>query len=323
MKEISIGENDSGQRLDKFLQKYLKEAKSGFIYKMLRKKNIKLNGKRAEGKEILLSGDRVAIYFSEETMRKFRGEGIRTVYPVTDLEIVYEDEEIALINKPVGMLSQKAKPEDVSLVEYFLGYLQEQGKWESGGTFTPSVCNRLDRNTSGLVIAGKSLRGLQKMSELLKERTVSKYYLTIVEGVMKEPDTIQGFLIKDEEKNKVRIYKEDAPGRSYIETGYEPLLDNGSYTLLKVRLLTGKTHQIRSHLGSIGHPVIGDIKYGGHSYPGLQGYLLHSEELIFPKLENPFQKISEKKFTALPPQQFLDIEKTLFDGLLFRKGGKQ
>ena len=168
MREIKIERNDSGQRLDKFLQKYLKEASRGFLFKMLRKKNITLNGKRAEGREILSEGDTVSVFFSDETFEKFRGVHKERRYPTTNLDILYEDSEAALLNKPVGMLSQKAKESDVTLVEYFLGYLQQKGDWREGGSFTPAVCNRLDRNTSGVVIAGKSLYGLQKMSELLK-----------------------------------------------------------------------------------------------------------------------------------------------------------
>ena len=314
MREIRISKNESGQRLDKFLQKYLKEASKSFIYKMLRKKNIKLNNGKAEGKEMLSEGDKVAIYFSEETLQKFRGESKVDKYPVTNLEILYEDENVVFLNKPAGMLSQKAKIEDTSLVEYFLGYLQSTGEWNGREAFTPGICNRLDRNTSGIVIAGKSLQGLQKMSELLKERTLDKYYLTIVEGVMKKPTIIQGYLTKDEQQNKVQIYDEEAPGRSYIETGYEPLMDNGKYTLLRVKLITGKTHQIRSHLGSIGHPLIGDIKYGGKSYPGLKYYLLHAEEICMPRLDEPFALLSEKKWKAPIPKEFEKIKNQLFKG---------
>lgn len=312
MRELTIGRNDSGQRLDKFLQKYLKRASKGFIYKMLRKKNIKLDGSRAEGCEILAEGNRIVLYLSEETIQKFCGDTESRDYPVTDLQILYEDTDVVLINKPVGMLSQKAKPEDTSLVEYFLGYLQSKGEWQPGGTFTPGICNRLDRGTSGIVIAGKSLAGLQKMSEILKNRWLDKYYLTVVEGVMTSPQVIRGYLRKDSTSNRVMIYDQDGEGRSYIETGYEPLADNGRYTLLRVKLITGKTHQIRSHLGSIGHPLAGDVKYGGRRLDGVKGFLLHAHEIQFPRLPAPFDRISEKCFAAPLPQDFIEVKKELF-----------
>ena len=314
MKEIIVRDNDSGQRLDKFLQKFLREASKGFLYKMLRKKNIKLNDRRAEGKEILAIGDRVTLYLSDETIQKFRGEAERLIYPQTNLRILYEDENVVLLDKPAGLLSQKAKKEDISLVEYFLGYLQNKGEWQPGDTFTPGICNRLDRNTSGIVIAGKSLAGLQKMSELLKERMVDKYYLTIVEGVMRKPEVIHGYLRKDEKTNQAAVYEQAGEGRSYIETGYEPLTDNGIYTLLRVKLITGKTHQIRSHLGSIGHPLLGDVKYGGKRYKGLSGYLLHASEVHFPELPESFKELSGECVKAPLPLTFKNIEKELFGG---------
>ena len=322
MRELVIGKNESGQRMDKFLRKYLKEASGGFIYKMLRKKNIKLNGRRAEGREMLAEGDRIEVYFSEETLRRFCGGGER-VYPVTELDMVYEDEELALINKPAGMLSQKAGPEDVSLVEYFLGYLVAEGKWRPAAPadaapdtpadiFTPGICNRLDFNTSGLVIAGKSLRALQKMSEIIRERRLEKYYLTIVEGVMREPARICGYLAKDAARNRVRIFDSEGEGRSRIETAYEPVADNGRYTLLRVQLITGKTHQIRSHLSSIGHPLLGDIKYGGRPCPWADSYFLHAGELVFPTLPEPFGAVSGKHFYASPPEKFTAARERLF-----------
>lgn len=317
MREVQIGENESGQRLDKFLQKYLREASRGFVYKMLRKKNIKLNGRRAEGSEILSQGDHVTLYFSEDTFLKFRGEVKVPCYPAKELEILYEDSHIALINKPAGMLSQKSKDSDNSLVEYFLGYLQRRGQWQPGCGFTPGICNRLDRNTSGIVIAGKSLPALQKMSELLRQRALDKYYVTIVSGVMENPATIRGYLYKEEKTNKAYIFREDGPGRSYIETAYEPLAVDGSHTLLSVKLVTGKTHQIRSHLSSIGHPLMGDMKYGGEPLPGRRGYLLHAREVRFPELPAPFGGISGSAFVAPFPPEFVNMKEKFFgeDGM--------
>ena len=175
MKETIIKENESGQRLDKYLKKYLPQAPGSFIYKMLRKKNITLNGKKAAGQEKLNTGDSIKFFLAEETIDKFTGNAAASEsYPVKkDLEIIYEDDNILLINKPAGMLSQKAKKEDVSLVEYVIGYLLSNGSVtkEELLTFHPGICNRLDRNTSGMVVAGKSLAGLQIMGEAFKERT--------------------------------------------------------------------------------------------------------------------------------------------------------
>lgn len=184
MQELHIGENDAGQRFDKYLKKLLAEAPGSFVYKMLRKKNITLNGKKADGTEKLSCGDEVKLFLSDETYEKFRAKS-KTVMPeafsgsektLRQLKVLYEDADILIINKPSGMLSQKARPEDVSANEYILSYLLREGALteEEMRTFRPSVCNRLDRNTSGILIAGKTLKGLQEMSKALKERTIQK-----------------------------------------------------------------------------------------------------------------------------------------------------
>ena len=298
VRQIEINANQSGQRFDKFLQKYMRGATKSFLYKMLRKKNITLNGKKAQGNEKLEQGDKVVLFFSEETLEKFCGgqprkkEGKKADFP-----ILYEDEQILLINKPAGLLSQKAKPEDVSLVEL----VQEYVGCEPG--FSPGICNRLDRNTSGIVVAGKTLPALQKMSELFRTREVGKYYLTIVKGAMTQKKEVEGYLLKDAKTNKVTVYREEKKDSSYIRTGYEPLVTTREMTLLRVHLMTGKPHQIRSHLSSLGHPVLGDAKYGG-AHPPIKSQLLHAYELHFPKLGKPFEKISGKCFTAPIPQIF-------------------
>ena len=304
MREVTIGAKESGQRFSKFLEKYFKEAQTSFLYKMLRKKNIKLNDKKATGSEMLQTGDKVTVYFSDETFEKFRGETKKVIYPVIDLDIVYEDEDVLIVNKPAGMLSQKAKSQDVTLVEYILGYLQKKGEWSPKDRLKPGICNRLDRNTSGLVIAGKSLRGLQKMSELLKDRTMDKYYLTIVEGVMKEHSVVRGYLKKDEQTNRVQIFSEDGEDRVWIETGYEPLRTNGTVTLLKVKLVTGKTHQIRGHLASLGHPLLGDVKYGAAKRADTKHYFLHAKTLCFPENMGELKNLSGRVVTAKEPDYF-------------------
>ena len=263
-----INENEAGQRLDKFLGKLLKEAPASFYYKMLRKKNIVLNGKKATGNEKLTAGDSIKLFLSDETFEKFAGKrqtnDLAASVPNIALEIVYEDHDVLAINKPAGMLSQKAKKEDISANEYILQYLLESGTItrESLHTFKPSVCNRLDRNTSGILVAGKTLNGLQQMSKAFRERSMEKYYLAIVAGHISKPRRIEGFLKKDGVNNQVTILSEPSNDAKPIITEYRPLKLIGQVTLLEVHLITGRSHQIRAHLASIGHPVIGDTKYG-------------------------------------------------------------
>lgn len=318
MQERKITENEAGQRLDKFLGKFLREAPKSFLYKMLRKKNIVLNGKKATGQEKLNTGDSVKLFLSDETIEKFSGKAAQSISSVRTekLDIIYEDEHMLLLNKPAGMLSQKAKETDVSAVEHLIGYLLDSGQLreEELRTFHPSVCNRLDRNTSGLLAAGKSLAGLQELSRLFQERTLAKYYLCPVAGRVEKGTQIRGFLHKDEKTNKVEILRRKLPGSSAIETEYRPLAFGKDATLLEVHLVTGKPHQIRAHLADTGHPILGDHKYGSHTVNdvyreryGLSHQLLHAYRLEMPKLTGPLEKVSKKIFIAEPPELFQQI----------------
>ncbi len=314
MRVLHISPKEAGQRLDKFLQKYLNQAPKSFIYKMLRKKNIVLNQKKADGSEKISAKDEVTLFLSDETVEKFtRQESVPLQIP---LDVLYEDEHVLIMNKPAGMLSQKARAEDVSANEYVISYLIHSGQLtrEDLRTFRPGVCNRLDRNTSGLILAGKSVAGLQEMSRLLKERTVQKYYLCLVKGEVRNPEHISGYLHKNEKCNKVEIYQTPKPGASRIETAYEPLATNGLVTLLKVELITGKTHQIRSHLAGCGHGIIGDAKYGDPVWNekyrkkyGLRHQLLHAWKLCFPSMKEPFGELSGRVVAAKLPDLFQKI----------------
>lgn len=316
MQEIKINENESGQRFDKFLFKFFKEAPSSFIYKMLRKKNIVLNGKKSDGKEKLTVGDSVKIFMADETIDKFRGMTDTQIVNPINLDVVYEDENVIIVNKPSGMLSQKAEKSDVSINEYIISYLIDSGKLtkEQLNTFKPGVCNRLDRNTSGLIVAGKTLKGLQVMSEMFKDRTMDKYYIAIVSGVIKYKLNIKGFLTKNEKTNKVFVSDKETPDSQYIETEYEPIKNGENITVLKVKLITGRAHQIRAHLASVGNPIIGDYKYGNKKINDIyknkykiENQMLHSWELVFPNMPEGFEALSHKTITAELPKEFVTV----------------
>lgn len=300
MYQFKITPNEAGQRFDKYLHKLLPKAPSSFFYKMLRKKNIVLNGKKAEGKEKLCPGDSVLLFLSEETFSLFQGEQKdsneyqKAYNTLKDLEIIYENQNMLLVNKPAGILTQKAKKEDLSVNEWLIGYLLKKGSIteNSLSTFHPSVCNRLDRNTSGLVICAKTLFGSQRLGELIRERKVHKYYRLFVSGIIDKEEMVDGYLIKDVQTNKVTVSKKPSENGSYIKTRYYPVKQLSDMTYLEAELITGKTHQIRAHLAFTGHPLLMDYKYGDKTlndrYKKIlksPGQLLHAYRLEFPKDE--------------------------------------
>ena len=297
MIEHEIRSNEAGQRLDKFLGKYMPLAPKSFFYKMLRKKNITLNGKKAAGQEKLAEGDRIRFFLSDETVSKFTGsaqttekqERKRPAVPPVELDILYEDRHTLFINKPAGMLSQKAAADDVSLVEYVTGYLLKSGQITDDElrTFHPAVCNRLDRNTSGIVAAGKTLAALQELSAMFRDRTLRKYYLCFVAGSVKEGAHIDGYLVKDPKTNRVSFSKTETAGAVRIETEYRPLCEGEGATLLEVHLITGKTHQIRAHMAT--------------------SQLLHAARLCIPQQDGVLAGLSGKTVYAPLPELFRHI----------------
>ncbi len=335
MQQLTVKEYESGQRLDRYLQHYLKEASRGFLYKMLRKKNITLNGKKADGSEKLASGDVVCLFFSEETLQHFSGEekagripekpgtlsrsaGGPSPRSLTFPPVLYEDEDVIFLNKPAGMLSQKAAASDISLCELLTDRMIQQGILTEEGTrtFRPGVCNRLDRNTSGVVAAGKSSRGLRVLSEWIRNRQVKKFYLCVVSGSVFGAAIIDGYLSKDERSNMVTVRK--TPPGDRILTRYRPLSRGNGCTLLLVELITGRTHQIRAHLASIGHPVLGDSKYGtslresgaGESgNRGVRTLMLHAWKMVFPEGESELPGLSGRTITAPVPGRFASVLK--------------
>lgn len=296
MKEITVSDREEGQRLDKFLGKLFKEASTGFLYKMLRKKNITLNGKKAMGKELLCRGDIICVFFSETTFEKLQGlDATRKEYERLgqlpgELDIIYEDDDILVMNKPAGILSQKAAEHDVSINEQMLSYLIAQGSLplELFACFRPSVANRLDRNTSGLMLAGKTLHGQQMLSRDLKCRRTKKRYRCVVRGEFPGNMSCQAYWKKTEADNRVEVTGQPQQGSKIIQTAFFPLQRKNGMTLMEVELLTGRSHQIRAHLSSMGYPIAGDPKYGDVEWNrqlclscGIRGQLLHAYSLTF------------------------------------------
>lgn len=337
---LNIAKNDAGQRLDKYLKRQLRDAQSGFLYKMLRKKNIVLNGKKATGSELVCENDEVTLFLSDETYAKFggvpktSGKTAVDVIPYQEayiklkgMEIIFENEDVLIANKPVGILSQKADAADLSVNEWLIGYLLKTGflSRETLQTFKPSVCNRLDRNTSGLLVCGKTLAGSRYLSSIVKDKSLQKYYYTLAAGQIFLDTRICGWLCKNAKTNKVTIYKNEADIPSplkknavYIDTAFRTIetihTENGSITLLEVQLFTGKTHQIRAQLSAMGYPIIGDRKYGSNRVNdafydmGVRNQLLHAHRLVFPKSSDArFAALSEKTLTCAPPKLFQQI----------------
>ena len=346
MREVIISEREEGQRLDRYLEKYMPDAPKSFFYKMMRKKNFLSVGTKVSGSERIQTGDQIKLFLADETIEGFRsGKKAREVdlgaqhlsqakrptngaqhlsqakrptngarqmpqakrlekgarqgkielqqghydRNLPPLQIVYEDAQFLVVNKPVGVLSQKADRNDRSIVEQITDYLADNA---ADDTFRPGICNRLDRNTSGLIVAGKTVRALQDMNKRFKERTICKYYLCVVHGSVSKKQYLKGYLEKDSRTNKVTVRQQPGPNSVPIATEYLPLqqgmYQGESFTLLQVHLITGKSHQIRAHLASIGHPLVGDVKYSTKRASAFDReqlhqrvQLLHAWQLIF------------------------------------------
>ncbi len=329
MREIIVQKNEQGQRLDKYLRKYFEQAPSSFLYKMLRKKNITVNEKKATPEQLIQLGDKICLYLAEDTIEKFRGnvqqvvqESMEEYYKAykqykNRIAVIYEDEQILILNKPVGILSQKAKEGDLTCNEYAIGYLLQKGSIteEELQTFRPSICNRLDRNTSGLLLVGVSLSGSQILAQFIRERRIKKYYVCVVHGCVREAAHISGYLSKNSATNQVKVTQEPhgAKGEEAkeIHTSYVPLEIGKNRTLLEVDLITGKTHQIRAHLCSIGHGIVGDDKYGSKKVDNIREkkqnhhQLLHAYRLEFPQ-DTRLGTLSEQRISISIPSRYLE-----------------
>lgn len=317
MQKMIISADESGQRFDKYLFRHLGEAPKSFVYKMLRKKNITLNGKKAEGSELIGTGDLVTFWLSDDTFEKFRSKAVQVkLTGLPPVDVLYEDDQVIIMNKPAGVLSQKAAAEDISMNEMMIGYLMDSGQItdESLKSFHPAVCNRLDRNTSGIICGGKTLAALRFLSEGFRQHSFDKRYLCLAAGAIDQGGHLKGYLVKDAASNTVCISDTASHHADRIETVYEPLSVRQNMTLLSVRLITGRTHQIRAHLAGIGHPLVGDRKYGAFNINDMFGrkyhlrhQLLHAVSLDFNRCPPAFSRLDHQRIYAPLPKQFKQI----------------
>ena len=322
MKTVKIDQNNANQRIDKFLVKYLPNAPKSFIYKMIRKKDVKVNGKKVNENYITKLNDEISLFLYEDIFLKFAGK--KDIYDLKpSFKVVYEDDQILIVDKPAGLLVHEDKNESIhTLSNEVLSYLKQKGEYEDSleNTFVPGPVHRLDRNTSGIVIFGKTLPALQALNEMMKQRHyIEKKYYTIVKGKITKDQELMNY-VKKVEEGKMRIVSSKDPEGLKMHTLIHPLEYNKDFTLLEVGIVTGRTHQIRIHMASIDHPVIGDSKYGDFELNKiikkqyhLDHQYLHAHQIKFVKTLAPLDYLNGQTFRAPLPKKLSQIKKEIFN----------
>lgn len=308
-----IKKEEEGQTLEKFVKKVLSEAPLSFIYKLFRKKDVKVNGHWQDKKYPIYSGEEISIYITDSQLEEFKRQvESKQVEDITNW-IIYEDENILLVNKPRGVLVQKNIEDSNALDEMVISYLTNKGEYDPNKNlgYKPAPAHRLDRNTAGIVVFGKNIATLRYLSEALNDKSViSKRYLALVKGEISKNGEINAPLLKNSKSQRVSVSNEGKPSI----TRYKVVETFKGYTLLEVELLTGRTHQIRVHMAYINHPVVGDSKYGDYelnkeieSKYGFKNQFLEAYQLDFHKLNNPLKYLSGRSFKISLNDEFLNL----------------
>lgn len=325
MFEIRMTENEAGQRVDRFLRKYLKDYTLGDIYKLFRKNKVKLNGKKAKENQMLSCGDLLQLYVEKPEAGARQEQQLPK--PAKSLEVVFEDNNIIIAGKPAGLLTHPDKPGDTdTLIDRALYHIYKEKGAEQSETFSPAVCNRLDRNTGGIVIVAKNYKTLKAVNHSIRERGLQKLYLCIVAGKMDKSGEIKAFLTKDEDKNISTVHEADEGEGKAIHTVYRTLGVSDSITelgirfsLLEVELVTGRSHQIRAHFASLGHPLAGDVKYGDKQINeyfwrqyGLKHQFLYAYKVAFCEVHPDIAYLTGRSFVSKLPENYVKITGRLF-----------
>ncbi len=321
MKTLVIDKNHANQRIDKYLKKLLCQAPPQLIYKMLRKKDVKVNGMKIKENYILQENDIVSLFLYEDKFQEYTKP--QTIFDLKiEFNVLYEDQHILVVSKPAGLLVHEDKEEDINTLSHqVLTYLYQKEEYDPYQDlgFVPGPVHRLDRNTSGIVIFGKTMKALQDLNEMMKKRhCIDKTYLTICKGNMSSSDLI-GYMKKEENQSLVKVVSQSTPGALMMHTIVEQVQTNYQFSLLKVKLITGRTHQIRVHLASVGHPIIGDSKYGDFELNKkikkqyhLSHQFLHAYQIRFVKPIGCLKYLQDKIITSPLPQNLEDIKRKIF-----------